>query len=137
MAYKAPRGTVDILPAQSGKWQELEQLLRTICDILETAPEVSLWDLQGFEKPDEDFKLYTFTPDTPDVKIINKGNGRWRVEGEDVLRIFQKTPISTDDNLLLFNEKLKKIGAYEELRNRGIQPGDFVEIYDIELEWME
>lgn len=31
MAYKAPRGTVDILPAESGKWQELEQLLRTIC----------------------------------------------------------------------------------------------------------
>lgn len=31
MAYKAPRGTVDILPAQSEKWQELEQLLRTIC----------------------------------------------------------------------------------------------------------
>lgn len=31
MAYSAPRGTVDILPADSGKWQELEQLLRTIC----------------------------------------------------------------------------------------------------------
>lgn len=31
MAYIAPRGTVDILPSQSGKWQELEQLLRTIC----------------------------------------------------------------------------------------------------------
>lgn len=31
MAYKAPRGTVDILPAQSTRWQELEQLLRTIC----------------------------------------------------------------------------------------------------------
>ena len=31
MAYKAPRGTVDILPAQSGKWHELEQLLITIC----------------------------------------------------------------------------------------------------------
>lgn len=31
MAYSAPRGTVDILPDQSGKWQELEQLLRTIC----------------------------------------------------------------------------------------------------------
>lgn len=30
-AYKAPRGTVDILPTESGKWQELEQLLRTIC----------------------------------------------------------------------------------------------------------
>jgi histidyl-tRNA synthetase len=31
MAYSAPRGTVDILPEVSGKWQELEQLLRTIC----------------------------------------------------------------------------------------------------------
>lgn len=31
MAYSAPRGTVDILPETSGKWQELEQLLRTIC----------------------------------------------------------------------------------------------------------
>lgn len=31
MAYSAPRGTVDILAEQSGKWQQLEQLLRTIC----------------------------------------------------------------------------------------------------------
>lgn len=31
MAYSAPRGTVDILPTTSTKWQELEQLLRTIC----------------------------------------------------------------------------------------------------------
>ncbi len=31
MAYSAPRGTVDILAEQSTKWQQLEQLLRTIC----------------------------------------------------------------------------------------------------------
>jgi len=31
MAYNAPRGTVDILSDRSGKWQQLEQLLRTIC----------------------------------------------------------------------------------------------------------
>lgn len=31
MAYSAPRGTVDVLPENSGKWQQLEQLLRTIC----------------------------------------------------------------------------------------------------------
>ena len=31
MNYKAPRGTVDILPEQSNKWQTLEQLIRTIC----------------------------------------------------------------------------------------------------------
>ncbi|WP_294579503.1 histidine--tRNA ligase [uncultured Thomasclavelia sp.] len=31
MNYKAPRGTVDILPQDSLKWQTLEQLIRTIC----------------------------------------------------------------------------------------------------------
>lgn len=31
MAYSAARGTVDILPEESGKWQQLEQLIRTIC----------------------------------------------------------------------------------------------------------
>ena len=31
MMYKAPRGTVDILPEKSAKWQTLEQLIRTIC----------------------------------------------------------------------------------------------------------
>jgi GTP-binding protein len=126
-----------IVPISGLKKENIDQLLIKINDTLATAADISLWDLNGFDKPDEDYKLYTFTPDTPDVKIINKGNGHWRVEGEDVLKIFQKTPISTHDNLLLFNEKLKTIGAYDELRNRGVQPGDMVEIYDIELEWME
>jgi Obg family GTPase CgtA-like protein len=126
-----------IVPISGLKKENIDQLLVKINDTLATAADISLWDLNGFDKPDEDYKLYTFTPDTPDVKIINKGNGHWRVEGEDVLKIFQKTPISTHDNLLLFNEKLKTIGAYDELRNRGVQPGDMVEIYDIELEWME
>lgn len=29
--YKAARGTVDILPENSNKWQQLEQLIRTVC----------------------------------------------------------------------------------------------------------
>ncbi len=33
MAYTAPRGTVDLLPQDTRKWQYLEQLLRTIADL--------------------------------------------------------------------------------------------------------
>lgn len=32
MAYKAPRGTVDLLPEKSSQWLKLEQLLRTISE---------------------------------------------------------------------------------------------------------
>lgn len=33
MAYSAPRGTVDLLPGNTEKWQKLEQILRTISDL--------------------------------------------------------------------------------------------------------
>lgn len=33
MAYTAPRGTVDLLPEDTRKWQKLEQILRTISDL--------------------------------------------------------------------------------------------------------
>lgn len=33
MAYTAPRGTVDLLPEDTKKWQKLEQILRTISDL--------------------------------------------------------------------------------------------------------
>ena len=31
MAYKAPRGTINILPENSGKWQQLDNCSGTIC----------------------------------------------------------------------------------------------------------
>ncbi len=32
MLTKAPRGTKDILPSESYKWQYVEELIRKICD---------------------------------------------------------------------------------------------------------
>lgn len=33
MSYQIPRGTQDILPGSSSKWQALEQTLRNLCDV--------------------------------------------------------------------------------------------------------
>lgn len=117
----------------------IPKLLSIICDKLETAKEISLWDVEEYKKvqKDNDFKLYTLDDSANDFSVINKGNGHWRIEGPAVERIYQKTPISTDDNLLLFNEKLKKLGVYNLLREKGAKHGDLVEVYDIELEWMD
>jgi GTP-binding protein len=45
--------------------------------------------------------------------------------------------LATSDNLLLFNEKLRELGVYDRLRDRGIKFGDVVKIFDYELEWVE
>ncbi|AOG60251.1 GTPase ObgE [Spiroplasma helicoides] len=113
----------------------IDQLLLMIGDKLETVKDEPLW-YNNIEE-DKDFKLYTFETDIKDVKVNNLGNGRWSIEGKDVLKVYQKTPITTHDNLLLFNEKIKNLGAYDILREKGAKRGDIVKIFDLELEWMD
>ncbi|ARU91974.1 GTPase ObgE [Spiroplasma clarkii] len=117
------------------KKQNIEKLLLTIGDALEQVKDEPLWLIN--DDVAIGYKVYKFEGDTKDVQVKNLGNGRWSVSGADVLKVYQKTPISTDDNLLLFNEKLKKLGVYDTLREKGAQKGDYVRIFDIELEWMD
>lgn len=37
----------------------------------------------------------------------------------------------------MFNEKLKETGVYETLVKKGIKKGDFVKVFDYELEWTD
>lgn len=117
------------------KKENTDQLLLLIAEELKIAKYIPLWEMQ--EDENNGIKVYRLEDDLEDIQIINKGNGRWEVKGETIFKIFQKFPISTDDNLLLFNEKLKKTGVYDMLRERGIQGKDIVKVFDYELEWMD
>ncbi|AGR40986.1 GTPase ObgE [Spiroplasma taiwanense] len=112
----------------------IDKLLFSIGSLLEEVKNIPLWEIKEENK---EYKIYTFETDLKDIQVKNLGNKRWKIEGQDVYKIYQKTPISTYDNLLLFNEKLKKIGVYDILREKGAQKGDIVKIFDIELEWMD
>lgn len=117
------------------KKENTQNLLNTIAKELKTVPKVlPIWELE--QQNSNDFKLYQYHNIEEDIEVINLGNGRWQVTGETVFRIYQKNPITTHDNLLLFNEKLKKIGVYDQLRKRGAQKGDLVKVFEYELEWM-
>ncbi|WP_031542953.1 GTPase ObgE [Mesoplasma photuris] len=112
-----------------------QELLLRIAKELETAKYVPLWEMDG--EIDLDVKLYTLEEPKEDIQIFNKGNGLWEVSGDTVFKLYHKLPIYTNDNLLLFNEKMKKLGVYEMLRAKGIQKGDTVKVFDYELEWMD
>ncbi|PPE05228.1 GTPase ObgE [Williamsoniiplasma lucivorax] len=115
--------------------QNTNQLLNIIAEELKTAQMIPLWEMSENQNPG--VKVYTLDEPVVDIQIFNRGNGRWEVAGDTVFRIYQKTPIATHDNLLLFNEKMKKIGVYEQLRNRGAKKGDLVKVFEYELEWMD
>ncbi|WP_416373548.1 Obg family GTPase CgtA [Mycoplasmopsis cynos] len=62
-------------------------------------------------------------------------HGHFVVSGKKVEELYYKIPINTYDNLLRFNNILKKIGVWDALIKYEIKRGDTVEIYGFEFEW--
>lgn len=70
-----------------------------------------------------------------DYKILNPFAGFFEITGPKIEEIWNKIPLVSYDNLLRFNNVLKKIGVWDDLIKMDIQPGDTVRILDYEFEW--
>ncbi|MBN4083462.1 GTPase ObgE [Mycoplasma sp. CSL10137] len=98
-----------------------------------------LWDLiKNFdystidEEDEEEYKVIEFEPD---FIVKQEYRGYFNVSGKKVEELYYRTPINTYDNLVRFNNILKKIGVWDELIKQNIQKGDTVSIFGFEFEW--
>ena len=71
------------------------------------------------------------------VIIDNPFTGHFEVTGRDVERIFNKIPLNSFDNERRFNQKMKSLGVWSKLKEAGIEDGDTVIIYGLEMVWNE
>lgn len=71
----------------------------------------------------------------PDFYVKSPFKGFFEVTGKKIEELYQRIPISSYDNLLRFNNILKKIGVWDELIRQKISPGDTVQIYSYQFEW--
>ncbi|MBW0594496.1 GTPase ObgE [Mycoplasmopsis anatis] len=69
--------------------------------------------------------------------VISPYYGHFEVYGPKVLELYNKIPLNSYDNLLRFNNILKKIGVWEQLIKLDIKPGDTVNIYEYQFQWEE
>lgn len=135
--FKKQMPTAEIIEVSGLKNQNLALLINQIGTTLRSINEnKALWQLDEPIEEQEDYKVYTYDmPTEKEVVVDNLGNGIWKVTGTAVYKAYQKTPIKTYDNLLLFNKKLQDLKVFEILRAKGAQSGDTVRIFDYELEW--
>ena len=68
-------------------------------------------------------------------KVIQDGDDYY-VEAEWLLKILNKTDTDDYESLQYFQRVLESSGILDELRNRGIQEGDTVIIYDLEFQYV-
>ncbi|WP_036463955.1 GTPase ObgE [Mycoplasmopsis sturni] len=89
-------------------------------------------NLAPIEQEEEEVKVITFEPD---YVIKSPYKGYFEITGKKIEELYYKIPINTFDNLVRFNNILKKIGVWDDLIKRGINRGDTVSIYGFQFEW--
>lgn len=81
----------------------------------------------------ESYVLYKFKKEK--AFTIIKDNDVFVIKGDTVEKLFKMTKLNTEEALLRFSHKLRKLGVDDELEKLGIQEGDIVRIMDYEFEY--
>lgn len=101
---------------------ELKELVKSTDEEVLFEPEIQ-----------ESHVLYKFKKEKP-FSIV-KDNKVYVIKGDEVEKLFKMTNFNTEEALVRFSHKLRKMGIDDELEKMGIQEGDIVRILDYEFEY--
>lgn len=110
----------------------LKPVLYKVVEMLKTLPIFPLYDN---DKANEK-AYYTYTP-VKEFEIFNEGNGIFRIEGEKIIRLFERTNLKNEDSALAFSRALTKMHIDDALKEKGCKNGDRVFIKDYSFEFIE
>ena len=107
----------------------LEEVITYLGDLIEKTQSMPLFE----EEKIESHVLYKFKKEEP-FTIIKEGNV-WVVRGEEVEKLLRMSNFNTEEALIRFANKLKKMGIDEKLDKLGAEDGDIVRILNYEFEY--
>ncbi len=109
----------------------LHELIVYLADLVESHPQTPLYE----DKQTADHKLYKF--DQENDFNIYKSNDVWIIRGAEIEKLVKMTNFTTDEAVIRFGHKLRKMGIDQKLHELGAKPGDLVRILDFEFEYTE
>lgn len=113
------------------KGEGLDSVILVLAKILKTLPRENLYEDEKFES----HVLYKFEEEKPFE--VFKENDVYVLKGKKIEKLFNMSRLDTDEAILRFSNKIKKMGVDDKLKEMGIQEGDIVKILDFEFEFRE
>ena len=120
----------DIYEISAINSEGLDKLLIKIADTLDSIEDKPLYEEENFES----HVLYKFKEEKP-FEIVKEDN-IFVVKGDKIEKLLKMTKF-TDEGARRFANKLRHLGVDDELRKKGIMPGDIVRILDFEFEFKD
>ena len=109
----------------------INKIILTLADMLDEIPKSNLYNDEKFES----HVIYKFKEEKP-YKIA-KENDAWVISGKEIEKLLIMSRLDTDEAILRFSNKLRKMGIDDELKELGAKDGDDIRIMDYEFEFKE
>ena len=109
----------------------IEKILLKLADMLDEIPKENLYEDEKFES----HVIYKFKEKKP--YKITKENDTWIISGKEIEKLLIMSRLDTEEAILRFSNKLRKMGIDDELRELGAKEGDTIKIMDYEFEFKE
>ena len=109
----------------------INKILLKLADMLDEIPKENLYKNENFES----HVIYKFKEEKP--YNITKDNDTWVISGDKIEKLLIMSRLDTDEAILRFSNKLRKMGIDDELRQLGAKDGDPIRIMDYEFEFKE
>ncbi len=109
----------------------LDALVAKVRDELENLPEVTVYEPEVTPEEQIGFRANT-TADT----TVRRENNTFYVEGEWLLNLMGQINFDDYESLNYFQRSLQKNGVIDLLKEKGINDGDTVNIYDFEFDFV-
>jgi len=120
-----------VFPISAMLDSDLNIVVNSLADILDTIEKQPLYEEEKFES----HVLYKFEEEVPFT--ISKDNNTWVIKGEQVEKLLKMTRFNSDEAVLRFSNKLKKMGIDDKLKDLGAQEGDNIRILDFEFDYKD
>lgn len=107
----------------------LDEVIEELKELVKNTDEEVLFE----PEMQESHVLYKFKKEKPFSIVRDKGV--YVIKGDEVERLFKMTNFNTEEAMVRFSNKLRKMGIDDELERMGIEEGDIVRILDYEFEY--
>lgn len=110
-------------------YEGTKELMNVTWNMLQTLPPIKEYDT-------EEIPLEAFIEDNNSFKITQVDDGYFLVEAKWFPKVLKGIDITDYEALQYMQRVLEKSGIFDALREKGIQEGDIVSLYDIEFEYI-
>lgn len=117
--------SIKIFEVSAATNEGLGEVVDYLANMLDELPDMPLFEEDAFES----HVLYKFKKEEPYI-IEKEADDLWHISGEKVEKLFKMTKFSSEEGMLRFAKKLRRLGIDQKLEEMGAKEGDQVRILD-------